>query len=66
MHGYDGSATAIGHYFVGIVPHFPLYSSYDDDFYYCSLNFGSIALSAFTFYILVSNSALHFTIKIAK
>jgi len=64
MHGHDVSATATGHYFAGTFPHFPLYSPYNDDYY--SLNFGSIAISAFTFYIMVSNTALHFTIKISK
>jgi len=32
LHRYDGSVTAIGHYFAGTVPHFPLYSSSNDDY----------------------------------
>jgi len=32
MHGYDGSAAAVGHYFEGTVPHFPLYSPSDDNY----------------------------------
>jgi len=32
MRGHDDSATAIGHYFAGIVLHFPLYSPSDDNY----------------------------------
>jgi len=32
MLGHDGSTTAISHYFAGTVPHFVLYSLYDDDY----------------------------------
>ena len=46
-HGYDGSATAIGHYFEGTVPHF-CHATMITALLCCSPtpNFGSIALSA--------------------
>ena len=68
MRGHDGSMTAIKHYFEGTVPHFPLYSSYDDH--------TALLLLQFKFWldctqcvvlgIVVSDISLHFTTKIAK
>jgi len=68
MHGYDSSTTAVGHYFEGTVPHFPLYlpPMMITALLLLQSKFRLDCTQCVTFYFVINNISLQFGVKIAK